>query len=550
MDKPDTLDLTHHAELSLNYLTRMVDPQLGYLPYWQVDLEADPPEAWHCRPDSSELPGSWVDGIVSARRMTGSKQGLEAEAGLKEMLLSDYGEDGLRYHASLPWCLVKHAVIHEQGYLLNGLVTWYVADREPRVKERIEHLVDGLLATAAHIEKSYTYELRKTGAKSYYFPCDGITPDGWDFTMLTGRGKEHIFNGVMILPLVRYYEASGYGPALDLAEGLINHIVGQTREFGHDGRFIGHFHATMWVVAGILRYGLVRDDPQLVELGRKVYDWARLQGSSFGWFPEWVGTRPPDEVGAETCCLADMVELAHMIAESCDDRYWDDVERFARNHLVESQLQRLPASEHKTQKADTEQHTYRDVGARAIGGFAGKNWPNDFIAHGRCFVAGCCGATGARALFLAWDGIVQKRDDTVWVNMPLNRRTPWLDLFSCHPQEGTLRLRIHDAPKLRVRMPNWSGGRVSVCVDGAPRLPEWRGSYLELNGLAPGQEVVLAHPMRNEDIAEVVAGRNYTVSWQGNTVMRIAPPGRNAPLYQRRKADRDAAARAVEAAMV
>ena len=174
MDKLETLDLTHHAELSLNYLTGMTDAELGYVPYWRVNLEADPPEASHCRPDSSELPGSWVDAIVLARQMTGSKQGIEAEAGLKEMLLSDYGEDGLRYHASLPWCRVKHAVIHEQGYLLNGLVTWYMAAREPRVKETTERLIDRLLATAAHVGKSYTYELVETGTKSYYFPCDCI----------------------------------------------------------------------------------------------------------------------------------------------------------------------------------------------------------------------------------------------------------------------------------------------------------------------------------------------------------------------------------------
>jgi hypothetical protein len=549
MDKPNTLDLTHHAELSLNYLTGMTDPRLGYLPYWRVNLEADPPEASHCRPDCSELPGSWVDAIVLARQMTGSKQGVEAEAGLKEMLLSDYGEDGLRYHASLPWCRVKHAVIHEQGYLLNGLVTWYTAEREPRVKETAERLIDGLLATAAHVGKSYTYELVETGTRRYYFPCDCITPDGWDFTMLTGRSKEHIFNGVMILPLVRYFETTGYEPALDLAEGLVNHIVRQ-HEFGHDGRFIGHFHATMWVVAGILRYGLATNNPQHIELGRKVYDWARDQGSSFGWFPEWVGTTPPEEMDAETCCLADMVELAHMLAESCDDRYWDDVERFARNHLVESQLQGLPPCEHETQKAETQQETYRDVAGRAIGGFAGSSWPNDFMAHGRRFIAGCCGATGARALFLAWDGIVQKRGDTVWVNMPLNRRTPWLDVLSQHPHEGKLRLLIHDAPKLQVRMPEWAGGRVSVHVDGNPVLPEWRGNYLELNGLSRGQEVVVVHALRTDVIAESVAGRNYTVSWRGNTVMRITPPGKNVPLYLRLKTDREAAERAVKRTMI
>ncbi len=89
---------------------------------------------------------------------------------------------------------------------------------------------------------------------------------------------------------------------------------------------------------------------------------------------------------------------------------------------------------------------------------------------------------------------------------------------------------------------------MSVSVDGTARLPEWRGNFLELNGLAGGQEVEVLHSMRGEVCAEVVAGRKYTVSWQGNTVMNITPPGKNVPLYQRRETDRDATA--VEATMI
>ena len=95
-------------------------------------------------------------------------------------------------------------------------------------------------------------------------------------------------------------------------------------------------------------------------------------------------------------------------------------------------------------------------------------------------------------------------------------------------------------------MPSWAGGRVSVCVDGNPTIPEWRGSYLELNGLVKGQEVVFDHPMRQEDGVERVGGTEYTVSWRGNTVMEITPPGKSMPLYRRRESQKEAA----EAAML
>jgi len=533
VQKQDTLDLTRHAELSLSYLTRMTDPKLGYLPYWRVNLEADPPEASHTRVDGSELPGSWVDAIILARQMTGSRQGEEAEAGLKEMLLSDYGDDGLHYHVTFPWCPARIANIHEQGYVLNGLVTCWLATEDPRVKQRIEGLIDGLLKIAACIERGYVYEPSKERRKSYYFPSDGITPDGYDFTLSAGRGKEHIFNGVVILPLVMYYEATGYEPACDLAEGLVDHIVSESREFGYDGRFIGHFHATMWVIGGILKYALLARDRRLIEMTRRVYEWAKQQGSSFGWFPEWVGTRPPRDERCEICCVADMVCLARLLAESVDDGYWEDVERFTRNHLVEGQVQSLPEREVRAQKDDTLQATYQDVRERAIGGYAAYSTPNDLAVSDRRIIGGCCGATGMRALFLAWDAIAQKRDGTVWINMALNRRTPWVDIESCHPYEGRLELVIHDAPKLRVRVPTWAGRRVTVSIDGTARPAEWEGNYLKLDGLERGQTAAITHPLSETTHTETIAEQEFTLCWRGATLVRISPEGSAVPLYQR-----------------
>ena len=61
------------AARSLNYITSMVDPAEGYLPYWLVLPNKKPAEAAHCRVDDAELVGSWYEGLDSVREMLGTE---------------------------------------------------------------------------------------------------------------------------------------------------------------------------------------------------------------------------------------------------------------------------------------------------------------------------------------------------------------------------------------------------------------------------------------------------------------------------------------------
>mgnify|MGYP004270382039 CR=1 FL=1 len=72
MKRPDTLELTHHAQLSLNYLTRMLDSKLEWAPYFMPDLEANPREVSHTRTDFADQPGGRTEALLLMRKMTGS----------------------------------------------------------------------------------------------------------------------------------------------------------------------------------------------------------------------------------------------------------------------------------------------------------------------------------------------------------------------------------------------------------------------------------------------------------------------------------------------
>ena len=539
MLRPDTLDLCQRAKLTLGYLTSMVDPRLNYEPYWGVYFDDDPPHADHSRWDTSELPGSWVDGIVLTRHMSGSAEGMEVERALKDLLLSHFDEDGLRYHAQHPWSPKVYSSMHELGFILNGLVSWYLETEEEKVREATDKLVKRLLEIS--IRKTAGIGMGIPGAKQTgycYFPHEVYTPRGWELT----SNSSVLFSAAPLLPLVRYYEQTNNQDALALAEGLTNYLIRHSRRFDYDGRFMGHFHPIMWAVGGILRYGMVSEREEIVRWAKKAYDWALGQGSSSGWYPEFIGIRDLKEEDCETCCITEMIHVGIMLAKAGYEEYWEHVERFARNQLMENQVSDLDQiAVAKGERKDTEKSTYERIRERSLGGFWGGSSASDHSYVRTNMLAGCCCGMGARTLFLVWDSIVEKRPEGVYVNLALNRNSEWLEVVSYRPYQGRIKLMIRDAPTVFVRVPEWAGERVGLYVDNKPGTVQWRGDYLKLEGLARDQEVTIIYPLKKEQRTERIGGREYELRWRGDTVINISPRRDVYPLYERDHLDTDQA---------
>ena len=77
---PATLDLREHAAASINFLTRQPDrKQGGMLPYFWTYFGEGPPEMRHNHWDYTENPGRNLYGLIAARQVTGSLEGVEEE---------------------------------------------------------------------------------------------------------------------------------------------------------------------------------------------------------------------------------------------------------------------------------------------------------------------------------------------------------------------------------------------------------------------------------------------------------------------------------------
>jgi len=129
------------------------------------------------------------------------------------------------------------------------------------------------------------------------------------------------------------------------------------------------------------------------------------------------------------------------------------------------------------------------------------------------------------------------------VNLSLNRKTKWVEVLSYRPYQGKVMVRIHDAPVVPIRIPDWvNRQKVNVKINGVDHDVEWRRSYVRINNLCGGDEVVVTYSLRRITVREKILSfknEEFSVTWRGDIVIDIKLPRQNYPLYQRSNLDSD-----------
>ncbi|GAA3534543.1 hypothetical protein GCM10022419_012490 [Nonomuraea rosea] len=545
---PDTVLLEERAELAMNAVAGLPDDDMGGIPYFSADLLARPAVLRHGDWDWGSSHGRLLDACLLARHMTGKNTWREVERGFRTRLTGFFGADGLSYRLARPevgW--PANANLIDQRAVLLSLTTWFVSDGDPEAKRLVDRHVAAL--------KRIAIKERDV----WFYPASEYTPDGWpspNAVALHLAPDPASFSGRLIMPLLRYHQATGNEDALELCGWFARLIVHKSGVYNEDGSFnaarayrSGHFHTRLGTLEGLARYAAHTGDHELTAFARRSYDWALGQATAFGWTP---GDLSDQRYEHESCSLVDLIGTGITLARSGHTAYWGVVERFLRNHLAESQLLDLSWVESAPDASGDEPGwtTHVRVGERVLGAFAGYGAPNDYVCDvelGRGHTAdvqACCVGSGVRGLFWGWNSIVTGDERTVSVNLLLTRATRQVTVLSHLPHEGRVDLEVHeDLGELRLRVPSWAGyAKIRVTRDGGSgsfdgtQAGAWApDGYLSIRAPRRGERVTVTFPVPESTSTEVAAGREYQVRWRGDDVIGISPEGTARPMYSGRK---------------
>ncbi|MCK9478708.1 MAG: glycoside hydrolase family 127 protein [Firmicutes bacterium] len=532
----EQFDPLKNAELALNYLTNMVDEKYDNLPYWLILPHKKPAEAAHCRVDDAELVGSWYQAINHVRKMLNTDVGAEVEQSFRRHLLKSWGEHGLRFHEDYSWTHTNHSSFHEMGYILPALNQILEENPDDTDVERIAaRLIRGMrsLVTERKVRTFWSGDFVEE-QPVYEFPNDVYLRDkGFDLTRHTGRGEQAIRNSIMLHSLVRRYEYANDEAALDLAVGMANYLLGPSRYFNYKMEFFGHVHSNGWVASGLVYLGRVTGNKAYLESGKKIYDYIRSISSDFGWVPEYAQWHPVEEEHCETCCIKDMIECAYELTLVGYDEYWNDINNFARNQLVENQVKNTDYVVSDNSLPDKNGITYKDIGKRMIGGFSGGSTPTSISLTKFRSIAGCCVGMAPVALAIVWNNAVLFENNAVVVNIPLNKSISEASVVMEYPNEGKLSVAVYIRCDVKIRKYPFMHD-VRAVINGIAADFSIDGENLMVFKDVPADAVVtITHTLETVKVKETVRGAELTVIWRGCDVVDILPHGEHMRLYQR-----------------
>jgi hypothetical protein len=555
---PDTLDLAERAKLSVHGLTGFLDEHANYGPYGHAYFDANSPYF-------SDLPGgppNWgkiIESLLMARVMCGSTENLDIEAATLRGMLSMpvLLPDGKSYAYARDYLVVNPVAPTPLSRSMLALMVLQQIAPSPELRGMIDRMARDHVRTAQ----------RGTGGLFYADPppSTGDTRIG-----VLGNGFPIFMNGCAIRALCRWSDLIGDQGYLDTAGGLAQFGL-QARFWqpeaspkavvaAEHGHFTGHTHSYTQFLMGLLCYANARNDARLKEFVRSSYEYIRNFGiARLGNF-------------GEGCTTGDMTYLALKLSDLGVSDYWDDADRYVRNHLTELQFtdaaklrratELMPRARGRWDTAkgplDTMGETADRVVERSVGIFLSDATHPTLIPDHSMMLTVCCTGNCTPAMYCAWESIVRCVDGAAQVNLLLNRASPWLDVDSYLPYEGKLVVHNKTARKLSVRIPDWVEiAAVRCLINQRAATPFRAGRYLVFEDIPKRAKITLTFPVL-ESVETHAFGWKQSDFWQectdpgsswnaakeplrymcrfrGNTLIDISPrdEGLGYPLYQR-----------------
>ena len=567
---PDTLDLADHGRLAINGMLGSINPDLNFESVFLHILDVHPPYMLHWSTMISGVMPKYIEALPMLRLMSGSDQDRDLQQGFMKAMLNNAKDDGLVYDLAIdsrPWNVgvyygrrdwnEDYANTIGNSRMVAGFTFWHQVTGDESWKQQAKKTAERLLELIIQ-EGDYAWYPNPGCGNDFSYPrISGWTTTEPPASIDEGYEPQAVL-GSISAPLrgfTRYYQLSGDERFLEISGKIVN-FASQTKFWGgvHDmmppagaerGHFRGHFHAALSsALRGFLDYAMLADDMAIKMKVRDGYEWARQRGI------HRLGIFTHTYEGSEGCTMADMVGLAVGLIDAGLGDYWDDVEMYARNGLISAQatdveeLKRV-SQEGKHRPPEAEwggefdsrfsgnnkgvlpgQEIHERVLERAIGTFSHLAGARYMIPQ----MMSCCTANGSMGLYYAWEGILRSDGHSAAVNMWLNRRSPWVDVWSWLPYEGKLVLQNKGMRRISIRKPAWARpSKIRCQLNGGDVEPAWSSNRMVFGGLRGDEVITLQTPVTQDSTTYTMVNlhaphtskEQYLCEFKGHTALSV-----------------------------
>jgi hypothetical protein len=318
-------DIRSAIELGCRTMASVFNADDNEIPFFGSEVLPNPRLGFSSVHSESHVPGRHLNALLSAEAIAGVS--IDEEAVRKHTAATFFSYSGV---APLPLNRDE----------LGG----------PLINFNEHNLREGFHALYALVRYRGSERAAEIAEASIAFVFDLWNPQsGWDRQKLESEfdlrvAQDHTFiTGIAraIGPLVKYFRATGHGPALELALTLAS--MATSEYFLPDGaynreKFGQHTHSTTCVMSSLAQLADLTADSALLGRVRAFYDnglWDIRDG--LGWVIENSNDDSPPDRG-ECNNTGDIVETALILGRRGYPEYFQDAERIIRGHLLPAQL--------------------------------------------------------------------------------------------------------------------------------------------------------------------------------------------------------------------
>ena len=306
-------------------------------------------------------------------------------------------------------------------------------------------------------------------------------------------------------PLVKYYRARQYGPALELAIVLKEKALDSA--FYADGsfdaeRFGSHNHSTTCVMSSLAQLADVSTDSTLLHRVKAFYDNGMWElRDELGWSIE---TSDPEDTSArgEANNTGDILETALILGRWGYPDYYHDAERILRCHLLPSQLRDVSFIVEPPNPEGIDGR--RDIPTRLRGAFGLPapygHEPVNIMSSGKPrigfnldIVGGAVGSLCEAFREATSHDVAGHR-----INLLFDHETPWLEVESAYTHP-TFAVRVKKPGPLFVRVPPWTTVD-SQRVQGAGDSIRQTNSYVFVSQPPVNRKITIEFTLSSQEI--------------------------------------------------